>query len=279
MIININKEKNYTSRDICNIIGKKLKTRKVGHTGTLDPLATGVLIICTDESTKLVDLLTSKDKEYLTTLKLGIETNTLDITGNIINEKSYIPSQEEVINALNSFLGNSTQIPPLYSAIKVNGKKLYEYARKNEIVNIPTRDITVYNIKLLSYDYPYITFTIHVSKGTYIRSIIRDLGYKLNTYATMTELTRTKQGKFTLENSNSLKEFLNDNYQTISLTDVLDYPIINLTEEEYRLVKNGNYIFLNTQEKYVTLKYKNQVIAIYYRKKDLYYPYKMLQII
>ena len=172
MIINVCKEKNMTSRDVVNIISKHLHTKKVGHTGTLDPLATGVLLVCTDRDTKLVDILTSKTKEYVATMLLGIQTDTGDITGNIIKRASFRVNKEQIIQTLNSFLGQSTQTVPIYSAVKINGKKLYEYARNGKEVTLPTREITISNIELIDFHDNLIKFKVTVSKGTYIRSLI-----------------------------------------------------------------------------------------------------------
>ena len=146
-IIVVNKESDYTSRDVINILNKTFNTKKIGHTGTLDPLATGVLVVCVGKYTKLVDKLTSYDKEYIATIKLGIKTDTLDITGNVLEENYNINlNEQEVINILNSFLGSSIQEVPKYAAVKVNGKKLYEYARNNEEINLPKREIQISDI-------------------------------------------------------------------------------------------------------------------------------------
>ena len=167
-ILAIYKEKGYTSRDVVNILSKELGTKKIGHTGTLDPLATGVLVVCIGQGLKLVELLTNHDKEYIAKIKLGIETDTLDITGNIIKEENIDKySKKEVELALKKFIGKIKQQVPKYAAIKVNGKKLYEYARNNEEVELPVRDIEIYDLKLVS-DVVNNEFYIkcHVSKGT-----------------------------------------------------------------------------------------------------------------
>jgi tRNA pseudouridine55 synthase len=145
MIINVYKESNMTSHDVVNILTKHFHTKKIGHTGTLDPIATGVLICCLDSSTKLVNILQSITKEYIAEIKFGIKTDTGDITGNVIDTKPYNVNQELITNALNSFLGESIQEVPIYSAIKINGKKLYEYARKNEQVELP-KELLIYLI-------------------------------------------------------------------------------------------------------------------------------------
>lgn len=279
MIINVCKEKNMTSRDVVNIISKHLHTKKVGHTGTLDPLATGVLIVCTNHDTKLVDILTSKNKEYIATMRLGIQTDMGDITGNIIKRATYKVTKDQIIKVLNSFLGSSTQTVPIYSAVKINGKKLYEYARNGEEVTLPTREINISSIELLDYHDDLIKFKVTVSKGTYIRSLIEDIGKTLQTVATMEDLVRTKQGNYKIEDSYTLEDIKNDNYKPIPLNIVLkDYHTYNLNATEYFKVKNGSKMLLNIDDKIVTLLYNNKPIALYRKENDIYRVYKMLEI-
>lgn len=279
MIINVCKEKNMTSRDVVNIISKHLHTKKVGHTGTLDPLATGVLIVCTNHDTKLVDILTSKNKEYIATMRLGIQTDTGDITGNIIKRATYKVTKDQIIKVLNNFLGSSTQTVPIYSAVKINGKKLYEYARNGEEVTLPTREINISNIELLDYHDDLIKFKVTVSKGTYIRSLIEDIGKTLQTVATMEDLVRTKQGNYKIEDSYTLEDIKNDNYKPMPLNIVLkDYHTYNLSATEYFKVKNGSKMLLNIDDKIVTLLYNNKPIALYRKENDIYRVYKMLEI-
>lgn len=279
MIINVCKEKNMTSRDVVNIISKHLHTKKVGHTGTLDPLATGVLIVCTNHDTKLVDILTSKNKEYIATMRLGIQTDTGDITGNIIKRATYKVTKDQIIKVLNNFLGSSTQTVPIYSAVKINGKKLYEYARNGEEVTLPTREINISSIELLDYHDDLIKFKVTVSKGTYIRSLIEDIGKTLQTVATMEDLVRTKQGNYNIEDSYTLEDIKKDNYKPIPLNIVLkDYHTYNLNATEYFKVKNGSKMLLNIDDKIVTLLYNNKPIALYRKENDIYRVYKMLEI-
>lgn len=279
MIINVCKEKNMTSRDVVNIISKHLHTKKVGHTGTLDPLATGVLIVCTNHDTKLVDILTSKNKEYIATMRLGIQTDTGDITGNIIKRATYKVTKDQIIKVLNNFVGSSTQTVPIYSAVKINGKKLYEYARNGEEVTLPTREINISSIELLDYHDDLIKFKVTVSKGTYIRSLIEDIGKTLQTIATMEDLVRTKQGNYKIEDSYTLEDIKNDNYKPIPLNIVLkDYHTYNLNATEYFKVKNGSKMLLNIDDKIVTLLYNNKPIALYRKENDIYRVYKMLEI-
>lgn len=268
-VIIINKEKNITSRDVVNKLCKLLHTKKIGHTGTLDPLATGVLVVCTERYTKLVDELTSLDKEYIAKIKLGIETDTLDITGNVVKESDEIPSKDEVVEVLNSFLGKSIQEVPKYSAIKINGKKLYEYAREGIDVELPKHEIEVFDIELIDFINDEITFKVHVSKGTYIRSLIRDICYKLNTIGTMSSLERTKQGKFKIEDSYTLKDIEDGNYKVLTLSDIFDYQKYEMNENEYLKVKNGNSLKCNLPDGKIVLYYNKQEIAIYEVKNNI----------
>lgn len=264
-IIILNKPKDYTSRDVINKLNHLLKTKKIGHTGTLDPIATGVLVICIGKYTKLCDLLTSTYKEYIATIKLGIKTDTLDITGNIIEQQETpILKEQKIKDTLNSFIGQSIQTTPIYSAVKVNGKKLYEYARLGQEVELPKRNIDIKDIELISYEKDEITFKTTVSKGTYIRALIDDICTKLNTIGTMSSLIRTKQGKFDIRNSNTLEDIANNNYNLLKIEDVLDdIRIINIDENLYAKIKNGAIIPKKYSEDIVCFKYQNNIVAIY----------------
>lgn len=241
-IILVDKEKGVTSRDVVNKVIKILNTKKVGHTGTLDPIATGVLVICVGRATKLVNYLTAKDKEYIATIRLGVLTDTLDITGNIIKEENVNLAKEEIEQAIKNMKKTYMQQVPIYSAVKINGKKLYEYARKNIDVTLPKKKVTVYDIKLIS-DIKsinnHLDFTIKckVSKGTYIRSLINDLAYSLNTIGIMTDLRRIKQGEFGIEDCISISNNLDaslipvanilKNMDKIVVDDTLKKDILN----------------------------------------------------
>lgn len=281
-IILINKPKNYTSRDIVNIISKKLHTKKVGHTGTLDPIATGILVICVGKYTKLVDLITSYDKEYIASVILGIETDTLDITGKVVrkDDASKI-TIDQIKEVLNSFIGKYQQEVPIYSAVKINGKKLYEYARNNEKITLPKREVEIKNIELLGdikyiKDKIYFDFKVSVSKGTYIRSLIRDIGLKLNVSATMENLKRTKQGKFSINKCSNI----DDEYDFLNIKDVLDYPIVEIKDEILKKqVLNGAIIENKYDNDIIMFEYNNEIIALYkiYEKdNNKMKPYKML---
>lgn len=270
----INKPVGYTSRDIVNIISKKLKTKKVGHTGTLDPLASGVLVITIGRYTKLGEILTSLDKEYISEIKLGIKTDTLDITGNILEKKDFNLQKEDIEKVFKKFVGKYKMEVPIYSAIKINGKKLYEYARNNEEVELPIKTVEIKELELIDYKEGIIKFRTKVEKGTYIRSLIRDICKELNTIGTMNSLIRTKQGNFLIENAQELE----DNYNLLKITDVLNIKTYNLNDKEYQKVINGNSLVLNSNEEQLLLEYNNEEIAIYNKEDNIYICNVMLKI-
>ncbi len=244
-IIVINKEKGYTSHDVVNVVRKTLGMRKVGHTGTLDPEAEGVLPICLGKGTKVSDMLMFSDKEYIAGVKLGIATDTQDIWGDVIKTSDKQITEDEFREVVNSFIGEITQVPPMYSAIKVNGKKLYEYAREGKEVERKERKVTIYGIDILSFG-DEIKIKVACSKGTYIRTLINDIGEKLGTYACMDSLVRTKSSIFTLENAVSLDELKayaegdTVSNHIMSIDSVFeDYPAIHLDDEQTFRITNG----------------------------------------
>mgnify|MGYP004611365505 FL=1 len=265
-VLVVNKEKDYTSRDIVNIISKTLKTKKVGHTGTLDPLATGVLVVTVGEATKISELLTSSFKEYIADIELGIETDTLDITGNILKEETVFKTKEEIENILSSMIGYYDQEVPIYSAVKINGKKLYEYAREKEEVELPKRKVEVKEIELLNYrqkeDKVFFKMRCLVSKGTYIRSLIRDIATKLNTIGVMTDLIRTKQGKFNIEDAYTLEQIKQEKFHLIKIQDALDIDIVEVDDYLKKKIQNGS-ILENRYPKDTVLFKQNTALAIY----------------
>lgn len=274
-VLVINKLKDYTSRDIVNIVGKELGTTKVGHTGTLDPLATGVLVLPIGRALKISELLTAEKKEYIADVILGYETDTLDVTGTIINKNNPTVTVDKLKEVLGSFKGKSMQEVPMYSAVKVKGKKLYEYARNGIKVIPPSKEIEVYSIELLGditklNDTIEFTIKCEVSKGTYIRSLIRDIGYKLGTYGTMKELTRTKQGIFTINNSYTIEDIKEGNYKLLSIREAL--PNIKVTKVDDKLlkkIKNGMKVdkFFDGDMSLIVDK-NNKEIAIYQNLND-----------
>ena len=269
-IIVVNKDKGMTSRDVINVLNKIFQTKKIGHTGTLDPIASGVLVVCLGKYTKLVDLITAYDKEYIAQFSFGYETDTLDSTGNITKQDNKVIAYDELVKTLNNFIGDYEQTVPIYSAVKIKGKKLYQYARKNIEVELPKRTVTINNIELLAFKNNQAKIKVSVSKGTYIRSLIRDIAHELNTYATMTSLIRTKQGNFSLEDSYTLEDIKNKRYQILKVTDIFDYPVIELDDELYFKVKNGQKVKLDCTQEKVILTFKKHVIAIYELNDNIY---------
>ena len=262
-VLIINKPKDYTSRDVINKLSKILGTKKIGHTGTLDPLATGVLVIVIGSYTKLVNELTSLDKEYIAEIKLGIKTDTGDITGNILEENyKYNITKENITNIFNNFPKEYEQTVPKYSAVKINGKKLYEYARENIDIELPKRMVNIYSLELLEFNNDIIKFKTKVSKGTYIRSLIEDLCYKLNVIGTMNSLVRTKQGRFNIENALNLED-ININTKLLTSRDILDIKDYSLDDNLYKFVSNGNKLNINLSDGYYNMIYNNKDIAIY----------------
>lgn len=269
----INKDKNMTSRDVINKLNHIFSMKKIGHTGTLDPLATGVMVCLFGKYTKLVDLITGYDKEYIAEIKLGIKTDTLDITGYVIETKKVKITNEDILQVFNDFPKEYMQEVPIYSAVKINGKKLYEYARNNKLIELPKRKVNIYNLELISFNKDIITFKVNVSKGTYIRSLINDLCEKLNTIGTMNNLIRTKQGNFDIKDSYKLEDILNGNYKFQNIKEFLDYPVIEIPNELIKKVENGNKVenIFNIEDKVIFTK-NNKDLAIYENKNNNLYP-------
>ena len=251
-VICINKHEGVTSHTIVNIIRKLYNTKQVGHTGTLDPLATGVLPVMIGRAVKASEYLTAEDKEYVAKMKLGITTDSEDITGKIISKCDIIPSYETVKKVVESFIGNIKQIPPMYSAIKVNGYKLVDLARKGIDVERNARDICIKDIKLIPLDSEKGLYELNVrcSKGTYIRTLCSDIGSKLGCGAVMTSLCRTKCGSFILDNSYTIKQLeemnLEQRYGLLVSVENLFSDLDNITLPPFyeKLAKNGLEIYL-----------------------------------
>lgn len=273
-ILIVNKEKNYTSRDIVNIVSKKLATKKVGHTGTLDPMATGVLVLCINDATKMVEILQADDKEYVAEITLGIETDTLDITGKVLREENAHINKSDIIKTLKKMKGRYEQKVPIYSAIKINGKKLYEYARNNIDVELPSRTVEIKDIELIGdvkYKNNKTIFEIrcNVSSGCYIRSLAKDIAAKLNTIGVMSSLNRVREGIFKIETSYTLDEILSDNYQMIPLDkNLFDYKKIIADDHLKERIKNGS-LLKNT--------YKEDIILFLDSKENLLALYKVYE--
>jgi tRNA pseudouridine55 synthase len=267
-ILYINKPKDITSFDVVKKIRHIYGIKRVGHTGTLDPLATGVMIVALGKATKIVELLTAYDKEYIATAELGYETDTYDNTGTILREKE-VPENIPLEETIKSFQKTYLQEAPIYSAIKMNGKKLYDYARQKQEVILPKREVTIKEIELIHQEKNSFQIRAFVTKGCYIRSLIHDIGLSLNTYATMTDLVRTKQGKVLLEKTNTLEEVEQGLAREYKIEEVLDYPIIEVTEEQYQKIKNGVMIpnTYDIKDK-VIFQYHKELVGIYEVKEN-----------
>ena len=269
-ILIINKDKDYTSRDVVNVISKEFGTKKAGHNGTLDPLATGVLVICLNRYTKLNKLLASNEKEYIAEVTLGIKTDTLDIEGTVLEKKETYINKNDLEKALQKFVGDYEQEVPIYSAIKVNGKKLYEYARSGEEVILPKKKVTIKKIELLDFEGDKFTFKCLVSKGTYIRSLIRDILDDLGVIGTMSDLTRTKQGIFDIKDAYSLEEVRKGNYKLLNIKDVLDIDKVTVSNDLKFKILNGNKIKGNYSDMVLFLDEDGRELAIYKKDNDDY---------
>ncbi len=263
-IIVVNKEKGPTSFDIVKDLSNFFGIKKIGHTGTLDPLAEGVLVVTIGSATKIAELLTANKKVYQAGVILGVKTDTLDITGKILKSKK-VDETKKIEPVLKEFNTTYLQEVPLYSAVKVKGKKLYEYARKNESVELPKKQVTIENIHLLSSDRNTFIFECLVSKGCYIRSLIRDIGIKLNTDATMTMLKRIKQGKFSLEDANTIEEIKEGKFKLYKIEEVLDYPIIKVENQLKWKIQNGQKLSNQWQikDKVIFKDQNDQLLGIY----------------
>ena len=268
-VLYVNKPSGMTSFDVCYRLRKVLKTKKIGHTGTLDPLASGVMIILFDKATKANQFLVSDNKEYIAKVKLGIQTDTLDIDGKIINESSFcLPEKEKLIEVLNSFLGQSSQVVPMTSAISVNGKRLYQYQREGKEVELPARDINVYEIELLDMYEDGFSFRTKVSSGTYIRALVRDILSKLDLIGTLENLERTAVDEITIDMCDNLLEIEDGNYSIHDLFELLKnkYPCVEY--EEITDILNGRKIKLPDKESRVLITHENEALAVYDRNED-----------
>lgn len=269
-IIVVNKPKGITSFDVIRKLKKILKTKKIGHTGTLDPLATGVMLVCVGRATKLASDLEAKDKIYIADFDIGYATDTYDIEGKKIAENIIEVSKENLKQSIKKFIGNIKQIPPMYSAIKIDGNKLYHLARKGIEVERPERDVTIEYINLLDFKDNKVKIETKVSKGCYIRSLVYDIGQDLGTYATMTALQRKQVGDYSLENSYSLEQiekmiFNNDFNFLKTIEEIFSYDKYSLqTEKELTLYKNGNTVKIkeNLENKRYRIYFQNEFVGL-----------------
>ena len=275
-IIVINKNSGPTSHDIINKVRKIFKTKKVGHLGTLDPLARGVLVVCINDATKLVQFLENDSKEYIAEVLVGTSTDTFDCTGNIINDEEVNDlTNQKIDETLKNFLGKSKQLPPIYSAIKKDGKKLYEYAREGKDVEIAEREIEIYNIERISdvkidNNKALFSIKVNVSKGTYIRSLCVDICKKLGYSGCMNNLIRTRSGKWSITDSSTIEEVEYGNYTLYSMLDaVSDFPFLEDEECIYK-AKHGMKISANNvsnlignNRKTIVIKELDKIVAVY----------------
>jgi len=265
----INKPSGITSFDVCFRLRKVLGTKKIGHTGTLDPLADGVMIVLFDKATKANQFLVTDNKEYIARVRLGIETDTLDIDGNVINETAYnLPDKDDLINVLDSFLGQSRQEVPLTSAISVNGKRLYQYQREGKEVELPIRDINVYEIKLIEIHEDGFSFKAKVSSGTYIRALVRDILKKLKLTGTLCSLTRTAVDNVTLDQCDALEDIEKGNYTLHDLYELLSvkYPLVDY--ENIDDIINGRSIKIDNNSDRILIVHDKEVLAVYDKNPD-----------
>ena len=277
-ILLVNKEKNMTSRDVVNQLSKLLGIKKIGHTGTLDPMAEGVLVLTIGRATKLGELLTATSKEYIAGVSIGKLTDTLDTTGDVIKEKE-CHKNINYKELLSAFQKTYLQEVPIYSAVKVKGKKLYEYARNNKEIELPKKEVTIKEINLLESNKNSFKFKCLVTKGTYIRSLIRDMGQSIDEYFSMSSLIRTKQGKFSIEDSYYLDDIKDNKFKILSIEEVLnDYKTIIVDDKLKKKIINV-YKINNTydiKDKILFKDKNNKLIAIYQRDKEYLKMYKMM---
>lgn len=260
-ILLVNKPSGMTSHDVVNKVRRILHTKKVGHCGTLDPDATGVLVLCIGKATKALQFLTSEEKEYIATLSLGEATDTYDSSGTVVETKTF-EGVNDVEAILKSFLGPQKQMPPIYSAIKVNGKKLYEYARNHEEVKIEPRDIVIQSIELLQQEKNTITFKVQCSKGTYIRSLCVDIAKKLGYPGHMSKLVRSQSGHFHLDDCVTLEEIENGDYHILSLEQAFAHYEHYVVEDE-NIVIHGKMIQSDIDHQVVVVNQMGKVLAVY----------------
>ena len=246
-VINVFKNTGMTSFDVVSRVRRISKIKKVGHTGTLDPEASGVLPVCLGKATKIIDYIMSNSKTYDVTLRLGMVTDTYDLEGKVIREGDFsLLTNEDVLKVINKYVGEIDQIPPMYSALKVNGKKLYELARQGIEIEREARKITIYNIYDIEISKPFVSMKVKCSKGTYIRSLCYDIGEDLNCGATMTKLSRIENGPFTLENGINIEDLNEENIKDnlISIEDALkDFEKVTVGVNFTKLLVNGVKVY------------------------------------
>lgn len=273
----VNKKRDMTSFDVVSKISKLFGIKKAGHTGTLDPLAEGLMVILLGKATRLSLDITSKYKEYIAGVYLGYETDTYDITGKTTKVKE-VPKNIDIEKTLSTYNKTYMQEVPIYSAVKVNGKKLYEYARQNLEVSLPKKEVTIKDIKLLAEEKNMFTFKATVSKGCYIRSLIRDISISLNTLGTMTSLKRTKIDNLKLKDAYTIDEIEKAKFKLLEIDNLFSYPKIKVNKELLSKIKNGSKLenIYNIEDKVIFIDNKSNVKAIYYNDNNILKVYKNL---
>lgn len=263
-VIVVNKFKGITSRDVVNKLVKVFGTKSIGHIGTLDPMATGVLVCLIGKYTKLGSIMVNHNKEYIATFKLNVLSDTLDSEGKVLKTDNKIISLEDMQGAIEHFNGFTyMQEVPIYSAVKVNGKKLYDYARNNEDVILPKKEVTIYKLELVSFE-DEVKIKCKVSKGTYIRALIRDICAYLGTYGVMTDLVRTKLGDYDIGDAYSLDDISNGKYKLYRLEDIFDLDVRYINDDNHKQIYNGN-IVKDKNSNYILYKDGDKEIAFYTR--------------
>lgn len=243
-LVVIDKDKGYTSRDVVNIVSGVLGTKKVGHTGTLDPLATGVMVVGVGKGLKVSELITGYDKVYEARVIIGYETATLDMEGNIVKWGRFDYTKGDIERVIREFPREYEQVVPIYSAVKVNGKRLYKSARRGDVVDLPKRMVSIYEMDLISdvevfENHTEFDIRCKVSKGTYIRSLVRDIGEKLGSYGTLMDLRRTRQGNFGLDGAYSIDDIKSGNFELKKIGEVLDIPKVWVSDDMLFKIRNG----------------------------------------
>lgn len=263
-VVVVNKPKGITSRDVVNKLVKVFGTKSIGHIGTLDPMATGVLVCLIGKYTKLGSIMVNHDKEYIATFKLNVLTDTLDIEGKVLKTDNKIISLEDMQGAIEHFNGLTyMQEVPIYSAVKVNGKKLYDYARNNEDIILPKKEVTIYKLELVSFE-DEVKIKCKVSKGTYIRALIRDICAYLGTYGVMTDLVRTKLGDYDIGDAYSLDEISDGKYKLYRLEDMFNLDVRYINDDNHKQIYNGN-IVKDKNSNYILYKEGDKAVAFYTR--------------
>lgn len=290
-ILNVYKEAGFTSHDVVAKLRGILKQKKIGHTGTLDPDAVGVLPVCLGVGTKLCEFLTDKTKEYVVVLQLGVKTDTQDLSGTVLENRPVDVTEEQIREAATAFIGEIQQIPPMYSALKVDGKRLYELAREGKEVEIKARPVVIYEIEIQEISLPYVTMRVKCGKGTYIRTLCQDMGEKLGCLGAMKQLTRTRSGAFTIGQALTLSkiEQLRDageiGEHIVPVDQVFaDYPAVRVLPQFRKMIDNGNSFTEHHCENREKIPNGAEVrvyrdddlfCGIYQREGELYKPVKM----